>query len=103
MFLAWRDLRRTWRRFLLVGAVVALVAVLSTVLAGLADGLVRDGTSGVRALPYTDLAMEPGAAAVFSRSTVSAQPVARAQARSVGRDARERRTMARCASASDAV
>jgi putative ABC transport system permease protein len=72
VFLAWRDLRRTWRRFLLVGAVVALVAVLSTVLAGLADGLVRDGTSGVRALPYTNLAMEPGAAAVFSRSTVTA-------------------------------
>ena len=71
MFLAWRDLRRTWRRFVLVGAVVALVAVLSTVLAGLADGLVRDGTSGVRALPYTNLAMEPGAAAVFSRSTVT--------------------------------
>lgn len=71
MFLAWRDLRRTWRRFVLVGAVVALVAVLSTVLAGLADGLVRDGTSGVRALPYTNLAMEPGADAVFSRSTVT--------------------------------
>jgi putative ABC transport system permease protein len=51
--------------------VVALVAVLSTVLAGLADGLVRDGTSGVRALPYTHLAMEPGAGAVFSRSTVT--------------------------------
>ena len=62
MFLAWRDLRRTWRRFLLVGLVVVLVAVLSTVLAGLADGLVRDGTSGLRALPYTHLALEPGSA-----------------------------------------
>lgn len=71
MFLAWRDLRRTWRRFVLVGAVVALVAVLSTVLAGLADGLVRDGTSGLRALPYTHLALEPGAEAVFSRSTLT--------------------------------
>jgi len=71
VFLAWRDLRRTWRRFLLVGAVVALVAVLSTVLAGLADGLVRDGTSGVRSLPFTNLAMEPGADAVFSRSTIT--------------------------------
>ena len=64
MFLAWLDLRRTWRRFVLVGVVAALVAVLSTVLAGLADGLVRDGTSGVRALPYTHLAMEAGAEAV---------------------------------------
>ncbi len=73
MFLAWRDLRRSWRRFVLVGAVVALVAVLSTVLAGLADGLVRDGTSGLRALPYTHLAMSPGSEAVFSRSTVDQQ------------------------------
>ena len=71
MFLAWRDLRRTWRRFLLVGLVVVLVAVLSTVLAGLADGLVRDGTSGLRALPYTHLALEPGSPAVFSRSSVN--------------------------------
>ncbi len=70
MFLAWRDLRRSWRRFLLVGLVVALVAVLSTVLAGLADGLVRDGTSGLRALPYSHLAFSPGSQAVFSRSTL---------------------------------
>ncbi|MEO5723962.1 MAG: ABC transporter permease [Ilumatobacteraceae bacterium] len=71
MFLAIRDLRRSWRRFILVGAVVALVAVLSTVLAGLADGLVRDGTSGLRALPYSSMAFEPGSGAVFSRSTLT--------------------------------
>lgn len=70
MFLAVRDLRRSWRRFVLVGTVVALVGVLSTVLAGLADGLVRDGTSGLRALPYTHLAFQPGSQAVFSRSTL---------------------------------
>ncbi|MGZ4726568.1 MAG: ABC transporter permease [Acidimicrobiales bacterium] len=70
MFLAWRDLGRGWRRFLLVGLVVALVAVLSTVLAGLADGLVRDGTSGLRALPYTHLAFSPGSQSVFSRSSL---------------------------------
>lgn len=70
MFLAARDLRRNWRRFSLVGLVVGLVAVLSTVLAGLADGLVRDGTSGLRALPITHLAFEPHAKAVFSRSTL---------------------------------
>lgn len=70
MFLALRDLRRAWRRFVLVGSVVALVAVLSTVLAGLADGLVRDGTSGLRALPLTHLAFQPHAQAVFSRSTL---------------------------------
>ena len=70
MFIALRDLRRSWRRFLLVGLVVALVAVLSTVLAGLADGLVRDGTSGLRALPYDHMAFQQGSQAVFSRSTL---------------------------------
>jgi putative ABC transport system permease protein len=70
MFLALRDLRRMWRRFTLVGLVVGLVAVLSTVLAGLADGLVRDGISGLRALPVTHLAFAPHSEAVFSRSTL---------------------------------
>lgn len=70
MFLALRDLRRGWRRFGLVGLVVGLVAVLSTVLTGLADGLVRDGTSGLRALPITNIAFAPHSEAVFSRSTL---------------------------------
>jgi putative ABC transport system permease protein len=76
MFLALRDLRRGWRRFTLVGTVVALVAVLSTVLSGLADGLVRDGTSGLRALPITHLAFAPHAKAVFSRSTLDGRTLA---------------------------
>lgn len=77
MFLALRDLRRGWRRFGLVGLVVVLVAVLSTVLTGLADGLVRDGTSGLRALPITNLAFAPHAEAVFSRSTLDDQALRR--------------------------
>jgi putative ABC transport system permease protein len=70
VFVAWRDLRRSWRRFVLVGVVVVLVAFLSTVLTGLADGLVSAGTSGLRALPLTHLAFSPGAQSVFSRSTL---------------------------------
>lgn len=70
MFVAIRDLRRNWRRFALVALVVALVAILSTVLAGLADGLVVDGTSGLRALPLNRIAFEPHAGSVFSRSTL---------------------------------
>lgn len=70
MFFALRDLRRSWRRFVLVGTVVALVAVLSTALTALADGLVQDGTSGLRGLPMTHLAFEPNSKAVFSRSTL---------------------------------
>ncbi|MCO5315101.1 MAG: ABC transporter permease [Solirubrobacterales bacterium] len=70
MFLALRELRRSWRRFVLVALVVALVAVLSTVLTGLANGLVTDNISGLRALPLTHLAFSPGSDATFSRSTL---------------------------------
>lgn len=71
MLFGLRELRRTWRRFTLVGLVVALVAVLSTVLSALATGLVTDGVSGLRALPFTHLAFQPGSQATFSRSTVT--------------------------------
>lgn len=71
MFLAIRDLRRAWRRFSLVGLVVALVSVLATVLAALAGGLVEQGTSGLRALPMDHLAFQPGAHGVFSRSVLT--------------------------------
>ena len=70
MFLGWRDLRRGVRRFALLGAVIALVALLTTVLSGLATGLVTDGISGLRSLPATRFAFEPGAQATFSRSTL---------------------------------
>lgn len=73
MYLAVRDLRRNWRRFGLVGLVVGLVAVLSTVLSALATGLVSDGISGLRGLPLTHLAFEPGSGAVFTRSTLDAR------------------------------
>lgn len=71
MFIAIRDLRRSWNRFLLVGIVVVLVAVLTTVLGGLANGLVRDGVSGLKALPFDHMAFEHGSQATFSRSTVN--------------------------------
>lgn len=70
MFLALRDLRRGVRRFILLGVVVALVGLLSTVLSGLATGLVTDGISGIRALPFDRLALQDGAEATFSRSTL---------------------------------
>lgn len=70
MFVASRDLRRGFKRFVLLGVVVALVALLSTVLSGLATGLVTDGISGLRALPADQLAFEKGAKATFSRSTL---------------------------------
>ncbi len=70
MFLAWRDLVVGRARFVLVGVVIALVALLTTLLSGLAAGLVDDGISGLRGLPLTHLALQPGAESSFSRSTL---------------------------------
>jgi putative ABC transport system permease protein len=70
VFVAVRDLRRSWRRFGLVGAVVVLVASLSTIVVGLSDGLVQQGISGLRDLPFDHLAFAPHAQQTFSRSTV---------------------------------
>ncbi|WP_426574019.1 ABC transporter permease [Aquihabitans sp. McL0605] len=72
MFLAVRDLRVGRARFVLVGVVIALVGLLTTLLSGLAAGLVDDGISGLRGLPLTHLALQPGAESSFSRSTLRA-------------------------------
>jgi putative ABC transport system permease protein len=71
VFLAWRDLRVARLRFVLVGVVIALVALLTTLLSGLASGLVDDGISGLRGLPLTHLALQPGAQHSFSRSSLT--------------------------------
>lgn len=76
MFLAWRDLVVARGRFLLVGSVIALLALLSTLLSGLATGLVDDGISGLRALPVTHLAFQHGADSSFSRSTLTPEMAA---------------------------
>ncbi|MGB3053465.1 MAG: ABC transporter permease [Acidimicrobiales bacterium] len=76
MFLALRDLRRGARRFVLLGVVIALVGLLSTVLSGLATGLVTDGISGLRALPLQRLALQDGSEATFSRSTLRDEQLA---------------------------
>lgn len=71
MFLALRDLRFARGRFALMGTVVGLIAVLAVLLTGLATGLVNDNVSGLRSLPATHLAFQPGVDGnLFSRSTV---------------------------------
>lgn len=76
MYLGLRDLRVAKGRFALVGAVIVLVALLSTVLSGLANGLVDDGISGLRALPLTHLTFQEGAESSFSRSTLTGEQLA---------------------------
>lgn len=68
MFLAVRELRFAKSRFVLVGAVITLIALLTTFLSGLANGLVDDGISGLRNLPLTHLAFQDGSQSTFSRS-----------------------------------
>lgn len=70
VFLAWRDLLFAKGRFVLVGVVIALIALLTTLLSGLANGLVDDGISGLRGLPLTHLAFQPGAKDSFTRSSL---------------------------------
>ncbi len=70
MFVALRDLRYAKGRFALVGLVIGLVALMATLLSGLANGLVDDGISGLRRLPASDLAFQDGANSTFSRSTL---------------------------------
>ncbi|MEO6122467.1 MAG: ABC transporter permease [Ilumatobacteraceae bacterium] len=70
MFLALRELRVGRARFGLVAVVVGLIALMATMLSGLAVGLVDDGISGLRRLPLTHVALQDGTDAVFSRSTL---------------------------------
>ncbi len=75
MFVGLRDLRSAWGRFVLMGSVVALVAVLTVLLTGLSAGLVDSGISGLRAMPLTDLAFQPRTGSTFSQSTIDAATI----------------------------
>lgn len=80
MYLALRDLRRSWGRFALVGSVIALVSLMAALLSGLANGLVDDGISGLRQLPAQSFVFQQGAQNTFSRSTLTADQLAPWQA-----------------------
>ncbi|GHJ43742.1 hypothetical protein Cs7R123_10840 [Catellatospora sp. TT07R-123] len=77
VFLAVRELRFARARFALMGAVIALIAVLMVLLSGLSQGLVRDGVSGLQQLPVTSLAFSHGVArdAAFTRSVIGLDTV----------------------------
>ena len=77
MFLALRELVFARTRFLLMGGVVALVAVLVVLLSGLSAGLVNDGVSGLERTPVTDFAFAEGTGtdAAFTRSVIETDQV----------------------------
>lgn len=72
MFLALRELSFAKGRFSLMGAVIALISVLTVILSGLSSGLVNDGVSGLKAMPATAFAFDEGTKTdnAFSRSVV---------------------------------
>lgn len=76
-FLALRELTFARGRFALMGAVVALIAVLMVLLSGLSVGLVNDGVSGLQRLPVTSFAFQDGVKKddAFSRSVVDTDQV----------------------------
>lgn len=80
MFIALRDLRFAKGRFLLMGAVVAMVALLVVMLTGLANGLANDNISGIRDLPAAGISFSATTPTNYGRSTVSLEQVAKASA-----------------------
>ncbi|MFE3292623.1 ABC transporter permease [Rhodococcus sp. NPDC059234] len=75
MFLALRELWFARTRFLLMGAVIALISILMVILSGLSSGLVNDGVSALQRTPIQAFAFEQGTKtdSAFSRSVVTEQ------------------------------
>lgn len=72
MFLAIRELAFQRGRFVIMGAVIALIAILMVLLSGLAVGLTRDGVSGLQKIDVTTFAFQKDVAegSAFSRSVI---------------------------------
>jgi len=73
MFVALRDLRFARGRFVLIGAVVALITVLVGFLSGLTGGLAAQNVSAVLALPADRVVFGGGTEQSFSDSVVTEQ------------------------------
>jgi putative ABC transport system permease protein len=77
VFLALREIAFARGRFLIMGSVVALIAILMVLLSGLSVGLVNDGVSGLQRMQTTSFALQKdvGKDAAFSRSVISEKAV----------------------------
>ena len=72
MYLAWREILFARTRFLLMGAVLALMSMLVVIISGLTAGLVNDGVSGLKATDSDVIAFANGTQtdSAFTRSVV---------------------------------
>lgn len=77
MFLALRELAYAKGRFSLMGAVIALIAILSVMLSGMSAGLVNDGVSGLNSMPASAFAFDEGTKTdnAFSRSMLEMEQI----------------------------
>jgi putative ABC transport system permease protein len=77
VFLALREIAFARGRFVIMGSVVALIAILMVLLSGLSVGLVNDGVSGLQRMRTTSFAFQDGIGkdAAFSRSLVDRKAV----------------------------
>ncbi|CCH78535.1 putative ABC transport system transmembrane protein [Nostocoides japonicum T1-X7] len=74
MYVAWRELRAARGRFVLVGAVVALITLLVGFLSGLTGGLASQSVSAVLAVPTDRIVLAAGGSdgPLLDRSSLSA-------------------------------
>lgn len=77
MFLALRELAFQRGRFVIMGAVITLIAILMVLLSGLAVGLTNDGVSGLQQMDVTSFAFQKDVSegSAFSRSVVDPSAV----------------------------
>ena len=76
MFLALRELRYARLRYLMIGAIITLVAWLVFLLSGLANGLANDSAAAIKNMPADALVFEQGSQLLLQRSTLPATLVA---------------------------
>ncbi len=77
MFLTLRELWFARTRFLLMGAVVALISILMVILSGLSSGLVTDGVSALQRTPRSRPSRSRKAPRPIPRSPAPSSPTSR--------------------------
>lgn len=75
MFLALRELRHARLRYLLIGAIITLIAWLVFLLSGLANGLANDNGGAIRSMPATAVVFQKGSELLLQRSVLPAAAV----------------------------
>ncbi|HKV83837.1 MAG TPA: ABC transporter permease [Ktedonobacterales bacterium] len=70
MFLALRELRYARLRYLMIGAIITLIAWLVFLLSGLANGLANDSAAAIKTMPASAVVFQQGSQLLLQRSTL---------------------------------